>query len=293
MALQYVNLPEHRITGISYGLVILGAVVAGIVAKSDTELSRAPYFAYCALITLLVSAAQIIWLQSIPALVGGYLWVLMIVSIAAAVIGGFFYGKIAIARSLDAYGHGRMAVLAFIPLANFWLLLKPSRKMLSHNRVPTILLMTGPLGVLSGFAMLMAVAFINVFIEQEANRMTKHAHIEPASQQASIAFMVKSQGIEEALRLMAADAQTPVVVDDVTTLARIDADGTQLRRTYVVDIEMAAISDEVRARSTNGICAYGPFISLLREGATIREVYVNANGSPIGAVMVSREVCGF
>ncbi len=143
IALRYVDQSESNLRGIGYGLLILGAIIAGIVNKSKDELARAPYFAYSALIYLLVSAVQIVWLQSLPAIIGGYLWVLMVVSMAASVIGGFFACKIAMARSRDAYGHGRMAALAFIPLANLWLLVKPSKTALSANRAPTIPLLTG------------------------------------------------------------------------------------------------------------------------------------------------------
>ncbi len=294
IALRYVDQSESNLRGIGYGLLILGAIIAGIVNKSKDELARAPYFAYSALIYLLVSAVQIVWLQSLPAIIGGYLWVLMVVSMAASVIGGFFACKIAMARSRDAYGHGRMAALAFIPLANLWLLVKPSKTALSANRAPTIPLLTGGLGVLSGFSMLVAAVVVTVFIEQEADRIAKSVPQEPASQQAGIDSMLRSHGLEGTLRLVAAaaDAQLPITVDDVTKLTRIEVDGTQLRRTYVVTFDMGTISDAFRARSTDGICAYDGFIPLLRAGATIREVYVRADGSPIGEVLVKRNECG-
>jgi hypothetical protein len=104
---------------------------------------------------------------------------------------------------------------------------------------------------------------------------------------------IKSQGIEETLRVIAAQAETPVAIDSVTTLAQIEADGAQLRRSYVVDSTSKFMSNEFRIKVTNGICAYGPFISLLREGATIREIYLEPHGALIGAVMVSRDICGF
>jgi hypothetical protein len=292
IAIQYINQSEDRLKLIGYGLTILGAIVAGVMNKSEVEIARAPYFAYSALIVLAVYAVQIVWLETLGAMAGGYLWVLMIVSALASAVSGFFFGRIAMARSRDAYGHGRMAVLAFIPLANLWLLLTPSKHTMSANRTPTIPLLTGGLGVVSGFVMLIAAVAVTVFIEQEANRMVERAQTEPASQQAGIEFMIRSQGLEETLRLMAAESQTPITVNEVTTLAQIEADGSQLRRTYVVDLDLATISEEFRAESANGICAYGPFIPLLRAGATIREVYVEADGSPIGAVMVTREACG-
>lgn len=293
IAINYLNQPEGTLNTIGYGLVIVGAVVAGITNRSNAELARVPYFAQSALIFLLVSAVQLVWLQTFPAMMGGYLWVLMAVSFAASMVGGYFFGKIAMARSRDAYGHGRMAALAFIPLANFWLLLKPSKNAVSANKIPTIPLLTGGLGILSGFAMLVAAVFVTVFVEQEATRLVEQAQTSPAAQQASIEFMLRSNGLEETLRLMAVDSQPSIVLDEVTTLARIEAVGSQLRRTYIVDLEGMTISNEFRAGSTNGICAHGPFIPLLQAGATIREVYVEQGGREIGAVIVTRTECGF
>jgi hypothetical protein len=292
VAFQFVNQSETDLRAISYGLVILGAIISGIVNKSNAELARAPYFAYLALIFLSMSAIEVVWLQSFSAMSGGYLWVLMVVSLSAKIIGGFYFGKVAIARSRDAYGHGRMAALAFIPIANFWLLLMPSKNAVSANRAPTIPVLSGGLGVFSGFVMLVAAAALTAYIEQEADRMAKRAQTEPASQQAGVEYMVRSQGVEETLRLMVADTRVPITIDEVTTLARIEAEGTQLRRTYIVTRAMRTISDGFRARITNGICAYGPFIPLLREGGTIREVYVRGNGSQIGAVLITRNACG-
>ena len=292
IAIQYVNQSEDSLRAIGFGLTILGGVIAGTVNKSRAELARAPYFAYSALLFFFVSAAQIVWLQSLAAMAGGYLWVLAAVSVAASIVAGFFFGRIAMARSRDAYGHGRLAALAFIPLANLWLLLTPSKNTVSDNRVPTIRLLTGGLGVLSGFVILFAAGALTMLIEQAINNQVERAQTEPASQQAAIDFMVRSQGLEATLRAMAADSQTPIKVDQVTTIARIEADGAQLRRTYIVDLASWSTTDELRGNIEMGICAHGPFIPLLRVGATIREVYVKVDGTPIGAHMVTRDTCG-
>lgn len=67
------------------------------------------------------------------------------------------------------------------------------------------------------------------FIEQKSDRLNEQARTEPASQEAGIAFMVRAHGLEETLREMAVASQ-PLVVDDVTTLARIEAASTELQR---------------------------------------------------------------
>jgi hypothetical protein len=292
LAVQFVSQSESALRAIGYGLVVLGAIIAGVLTRSKAELERSPYFALSALIILLVTVVQTVWLQSLSAMAGGYLWALMIAHVAALVTGGFFTAKIAMARSRDAFGHGWLAALAFIPLANFWLLLAPSKVPVSAQRTPAIPLLTGGLGVLLGFLMLIAAAVVSVLVGRASDRMVARARNDPALQKVGIAFLVRSQGLPKTLRQMADAARTPIKIDSVTTLNRIEAAGTELRRTYVVGSPAKALTDEFRTKATKGICAYGPFMPILRSGATIREVYVRADRSPIGEVLVTRRICG-
>ena len=292
IALKFVNQSEDTLPLVFLGLVVVGAIIAAVVTRSETEIARAPYFAYDALIVFFFSAVQIVWLQSIPAVAGGYLWVLMLISFVASIAAGFLFCCIAMARSRDAYGHGRMAFLGFIPIAQLWLLFKPSKNEISANRAPSIRLLSGGLGILTGLVFLAASAGVTVYIEEQSRRIEQKAQGDPASQQASIELMIRSNGLDETLRLMAAEAQTPIMVDEVTTLVRIEGDGTQLRRTYVVDLEGMRMTDGFRAESRNGICAWPAFEPILRAGGSIREVYVERSGREIGAVMVTRQNCG-
>ena len=293
LAIQYVSQDEGVLRLINYGLVIGGGVIAGIVTRSTVAIARAPYFAYTALILFAASAVEIVWLLSISAMTGGYLWVLMMVSVAATVAGGFFLCVIAMARSRDAHGHARMAFLAFIPLANFWLLFARPQNDNSASRPPTIRLLSGGLGVLTGFVLLGATAGVNGFIELQAQVLEQQVKEEPNAQQTGINQMIRSRGLEKTLLLMAAESPTPFTVDEVTTLMRIEAVGTQLTRRYVVDVDGWTVTDEFRARSRNTVCAWPPFEPILRAGGSIREVYVQKNGRESGEVMVTREECGF
>ena len=126
-AVQYLLQDETVLTAIALGSFVVGALIAAVFVRSETDLPRAPYFAYIALMTFAVSAVQLVWLHAVLAIEGGYLWVLMAIDLSAAVAAGYFFCRIAIARSRNAYGHGRMAFLGFLPIANFWLLLTPPK----------------------------------------------------------------------------------------------------------------------------------------------------------------------
>ena len=302
LAIQFVNQSEDTLTGIDVGLTIVGAVIAAIVTRSEVEIARAPYFAYTALIIFAVSAVQIVWLLVIPAVTGGYLWVLVAITLTAQIAAGYFYYRTAMGRSRDAYGHGSMAVIAFIPIANFWLFLIRSKNAKSAERLPTGPLLSGGLGVGTGFVVLAATIAMNIYIERrilaieqqaQIEPVSEPAQIEPVSEQEFVDSLIRSEGLEEALRMLAAEAQTPITVDEVTTLARIEAAWTQLRRTYIVDLEGVTLTEEFSAGSRDGICAWSPFRPILQAGGSIRELYVERSGREIGAVMVTRTDCGF
>ena len=185
--------------------------------------------------------------------------------------------------------------LAFIPIANFWLLLARPKDEMSVYRVPTIRLLSGGLGVLSGLILLAATVGVNVYFDRQFRLMEQQAQEEPASQHDAIEAMIRSSGLEETLRAIAAvsGTNTPIPVDEVTTLARIEAAGMQLRRTYVVEAGGMTLTEEHRARSQGAICAWPPFEPILRAGGSIREVFVQRSGDEIGTVIVTRDECGF
>lgn len=168
--------------------------------RTKVEMARTTYFAYSALILFLASAVQVVWLQSIPAATGGYLWVLMVISLAASIASGYFVCCIAMARSRDAYGTARRAFLAFIPIANFWLLFTRSKDEASTNRASTIPLFSAALGVLTGFVLLSATVGVTVYIKEQLRLIEQRVETEPAS--IVIESMIRSNGLEETLRLM-------------------------------------------------------------------------------------------
>ncbi len=119
IAIQYVSQTEDSLRLISYVITIAGAVAAATFHKSSAELRRAPYFAYSGLLFFIAAASQLVWFGSISAMTGGFLWVLTLMDVIVGLGVGYAIGIIAMARSRDAFGHARMAALAFIPIANF------------------------------------------------------------------------------------------------------------------------------------------------------------------------------
>lgn len=290
IALQYVNQSEDGLRLIGYGIVVVGAVLAGLTNKHRNELARAPYFAYSGLLFFVTSAAQLVWLGSVPAMTGGYLWVFMLVDVMVSLASGYGIGVVAMARSRDAYGHGRFAVLAFIPLANFWLLLTPSKTDLSANRTPTIPLLTGGLGVVTGFVLLFAGIGLASFIRLEGERMAQAARNDPAMQEMGVDFMIQADGLEATLRQMAAEVPSRKV-DETTTLLRVEARATTLRYVYQVDTDAQNLPASVRRGLTNHNCTYEALAPVIQAGATIEHFYGRTDGIELGTVTITQTIC--
>lgn len=290
IAIQYVNQTEDRLRLISYGITIAGAVVAAIFHKSNAELRRAPYFAYSGLLFFIAAASQLIWFGSISAMIGGFLWIFMLVDVVVGLGVGYAFGIIAMARSRDGFGHARRAVLAFIPIANFWLLLTPSKGDVSANRAPTIPLLTGGLGVLTGFVLLFAGVALGTFIQVETDRIVAESENDPAMQRASIDMMLRAQGLEETLRQMAAEVPSQRV-DEVTHLLRVLGDGTTLRYIYEVSTNPHTLPSSLPMGLIQQNCNYEALRPVIEAGAAIEHVYKRTDNSEIGIVTVTLDIC--
>ncbi len=283
LALQYSELPEDQMNAISFGLVILGGLIGGLTYQSAAEIRRAHYFALLGLIFLSVSLVTFGGMAFIvQALVGGFFWVVVGAEMLASVVAGFYFGRIAADRSRDAYGHGRMAVLAFIPLANFWLLLTPSKVQTSANRSPTIPLVTGGMGVLSGFVLLAAGVSVSAYAQVEGTRRVEEA---------AAAGVFNVAMLDRILITMAAEVQTPNVVDETTTLVRIEAQGSELRFVYTVDPPPDFLPVSMRMGLLQQNCSFEGLTGVIEAGAMIRHVFTRKDGSEIGIVEVTKAAC--
>lgn len=284
LAYQYSDLPEDQVRSIGYGLIIVGGLVGGLTNRSITEIRRAHYFALSGLIFLCMAVVTYSGMTVVvSAIVNEVYWVVVAADMLAAVIGGFFFARIAADRSRDAYGHGRMAPLAFIPFANLWLLLTPSKNEISANRSPAIPLLTGGLGVLSGFFLLSAGVGFSVYAQEDGKRRVEEA---------ATAGVFNVAMLDRNLATMAADVQTPIVVDETTTLVRMASQGPELRYVYTVDPPPDFLPPDMRIGLIRQNCSFDGLTAVLDAGAVIKHVYNRIDGTEIGVVEVTRQVCG-
>lgn len=102
-----------------------------------------------------------------------------------------------------------------------------------------------------------------------------------------------STDLESRLKSAVAAVRTPVAIDEMTTVSKIEAIGNQLLLTANVSKEGAVFTDEKRVSIVNEICAMDGSEPLMRAGASIRIVYFEKSGRQIGSAMATRQQCGF
>lgn len=292
IAIRYVSLEESELRGIFTLFAIAGGVLSALTRTIEYELARAPYFAYSMLIYLFVAATQLVWLGSIDAMLGGYLFALMAVDVVSGVVGGYALAGIATARSRNAFGHGRAAALAFIPLANLVLLFARPRAN-SAAGSGAIPLFSGGLGVFSAFFCLIGTIALSAYITTESQRIVEEAAAtDPAFQTKSLETGIVGLGINETLRQLASEVPVPEALDEVTTLVRVDADGDTLRYVYELSGEVTSIPFSMRVSLVNSNRKLPFFEPVFKADGSIQHLYLGQDGSEVGRVDVTRQACG-
>ena len=292
LAYQYSSLSEGNLRALHYAIAVLGGIVGGFTSRSTTELRRAPYFALSCLVILATGAVSY---ASVPFLVtamsDGFLWAIVAADLAVSLVGGFFIARLAQARSRDAYGRSNAAVLAFIPIGNFLLLLAPSKNEASPNRVQTIPLLSGGLGVVMGFAIFVSGVALNVQSQIAAEKEVQAAvEADPNLSARSIDAMLTAQGLDATLRQIAAEVP-PQQVDETTTLLRVEAEATTLRYIYRVDTDAQNLPESMRLGLTKRNCTSEAMAPFIQAGATIEHFYGRPDGTELGTVTITQTIC--
>jgi hypothetical protein len=209
---------------------------------------------------------------------------------------GFTLWRLALARSNHAVGHGRLAALAFIPLANLWLMVAPAREepsLIGRERAFGLAAIHVVIGVGLIGATLAATMAIDVW--KRSTLATPGAF--PFGM--LVQFVLNRDGVENTIKLITSG---PVNPEDSGIIRRLShaANGTELQRVNLInsdapqltdptDAELAkAISGAVRTR----VCTEEDLIPLLKAGATVKETYQDKAGRAVAVVAVTAGDCG-
>lgn len=284
-ATSYVIQGPYQFFWTNFALMALGAIAAAIFPNPNASVARAPYFFGFALGLFLVSLVHLAWIWTPQAIEAGQAWALILTSWLAWLAFGFGLGRLAAARSRDAFGHARGAILAFIPFGNFWLQFRRSR-----GDVPrTMWLTRGFAGVLAGFVLLcVGQAVMNETASQKMRAFILDLNV---PRDVFAQFMINNIGLEETLAFIADGLNPPLQVDMAKTLVSATVEGKTLTNTYrVTDImKLFGITRDDRVK---GFCSTPFNAPLLRAGATLLHIYNDADGQEVMRVGLKADDCG-
>jgi hypothetical protein len=274
MALTYTMSPDSDIRALNFLATIMGGIFGGLTGRSMAEIGRVPYFVRSAMIYSLVSAF-IFGLGGLlePAINGGWVHVIVGFEIFAMVCAGWALSRIATARSRDAFGHGRMAALAFIPLANLWLMIAASRLAISARRQPVIDALSGRKGILTGVALTLVAAGLSTYGEMEDKSDVRLAML------------------DRILVALAAKVEDPVRIDGDVTLLRAEAKSREIRYIYEVSDPGSDGAIAMTRDLLGETCRHEGLSALIAAGVVVRHVQMDANGGEIATVSASIESC--
>jgi hypothetical protein len=272
---------------VSFGFLpfVAGALAAIFLPKSELRLARGTYFFAVGLAGLVHALCFFSWSHTAEAIVAGRAWMLMLDAASAWFALGLVLALLAVARSYDAYGHAQGAVLAFIPIANLWLLFSRSRDK-SGAVFPWFA--KGFVGVVLGLVITVSdKAVMKQIFEDRFSSILVSKNL-PRDSYAQ--FLVNNWGLGDTLDYIFSFDGKPVDVDFTTTLVDVDAEGTTVSFFYRLGALGTMFGVSEGSAKANA-CGAPLVLTLLRAGATFKHVYKDKNGRDVSVVTVRYDDC--
>ena len=107
--------------------LLLGAILTGIFWTEKNKINRSTFVLFSGFLTFAASLSSLPIFAFWFAVENNVLWLLIFAQFLILAIVGSFYTIAAKQRSLDAFDSARYAILAFLPIINFYLMLKRSQ----------------------------------------------------------------------------------------------------------------------------------------------------------------------
>ncbi|WP_370677523.1 hypothetical protein [Pleomorphomonas sp. PLEO] len=287
-ALDFIVRSDHQLWSSSLYLGMVGGAFSALVSRSTGLMTRAPYFLGNAIIVFVAALSMALLIPSTATVEGGTVWVFVACWALAQAACGFFLWRLAMARSRDAYGHAKAAVVAFIPLINVWLMAVPSREEVRDVR---------PFWQRLGFVYVLAglgVLGWGHFATGKLVERFKVAAIEEGALPVDLElqYLVNKDGLEKTLEFLTHTLKLPARINDALVLFDHEAEGDTYRKFFVVDAETLPAGFDLAGSVSKRLCADQGDIVLLRAGAVLEEAYYSRNGDPLRKVAVTAEDCG-
>ena len=268
---------------IGLGLIVLGAVLAAVFLPApDLPLSRSWFYLRLGMASFLLAAGQMLWLLYVPALKLGVSFLFLVTDVGSELVFGACVMQIARARSLDTYGHGGRAWMAFVPLVNLVLLFRASLTP-DPSRGSAAAAWGGvALTVLSRFAI--------SIVEDSAASITLQVQNDPEVQTIVQTLSLRAQGLESALDDLVMAEAAPQQIEPGLLMSAVTRTGSLITYDFVLDAPDATSLDPDYRRQVHGnFCA--ALMPYLQQGATAAIRYARPDGYAIEELSLSVKDC--
>ena len=238
--------------GVQYLLVIyfFGAII-GPLTKIEFRMSRSAYFLSTALLIFGCVEVDQLFTLLLPYIVAhGYAALTVILETCIWFMSAYALVVIGKARSNDAYGHARYAILAFIPVVNFMLCVAEPQKAKEED----VQDVQEYEKVKNGISYISIVFAVLVLIEAGINRSlffpdkleNLDADTRTLMNQRLVAYEVHSEGLQEALlNFKSREPEGEVLADGIFLLKLTVTDDNALIYHYLVDSEEPGLDQRI------------------------------------------------
>lgn len=289
LAFSYVEYETLQIV-IGIVVVILGFALGMRQQRvSQGPMARGPYILATLALLSLAGIVPGLWLWQASAILGGVLWLLAVMVLGLIFVIGIFLGRIAHARSIDAFGNGSQAWLALIPLVNLVLFFRAPQEPRPIRWGSVVLTVVGAV------LLLVVSGAIRGKINYEVMTLEWREAREPARLAAVTKRTREVMGMEYVIRSFASGGPPLRFQGDIVVNDRTITDSA-LTYHYLVWMNADVFSSEwpeLEEKFKGATCWSPRYRVLLQEGVTFGHVFYvwNADRRVIEQVEITQAVC--
>lgn len=295
LAIDFILRSEWQIWAVAFLLAVLGGAISALLFISTARMTSASYFLGNCVVLLVAALSKALLVPTQGAFEKGHIgaWLVLWGLVQGGC--GFALWRLALARSRHALGHCGLAALAFIPLANLWLMVARAREepsSIGRERAFGLAAIRVVIGCLLIGATLAATVAIDVW---KRSALTAP---EAFPQGMLVQFVLNRDGLENTIKLMTGSPVVPETNGRIRKLSHA-ANGAELLTTYLIDTDNSQLVDPsnpglvkaIRGAVLTRVCAEDGLVPLMKAGATVQETYQDRAGRTVAVVAVTAGDC--
>lgn len=266
--------------------LFVGILVGLLPVFSTGPIKRSAYFCLNAAVGFSLSMTGFIWTALQALATSGLIWLGVCAELFAFLAAGVAFSTLAKGRAVDGFGKKRYAILAFVPLLNFWLLFKPSRDQTQTVRSASASIIV--CGVL--------LAAASKGVQTAADDAVAKNYATPELNSALFQGEVRARGTRFIIDQLVEQFQGTLpkkYSDGLTTLVSVGSTEDTFIYNYQVDSNFEGpLPYESIEYTTSGNCDPNAGVrKFLDVGVKVEHSYVNRSGKFIGSFVVSQSDC--